>query len=182
METNIDVVMARLEPYLELFDTILRHGHSQYEQYPASLVVDHDASTQAHCTNRHIIVEAHNVLDDLPLVRHIEVRQQNLWLFESANSVVRFKKTDEVGISSNYPTSQATAFDDGEELPGLPVAPTRLTVGYLLDETGIGYMRSQVSLPTKRGAIWCAAIIPSHSREANEGAWYPVTKQLSSPI
>lgn len=177
METNIDVVMGRLEPYLDPFDTILRFGHQTYEAYPSDLVLDHDASTQAHCTYRHILAEAHRVLGEMSGIEHLEIRGQNLWLFKEANVVCRFKKTDENGVSANYPTSQAKDFDAGKELPGLPPAPTRLTVGYLLDPVGVGYSRSQISLPTKRGALWCAAIVPHSEREADEQAWVEVTRQ-----
>ena len=161
METDIDVIMDRLAPYLDRLDAILRHGHATYERYAPEIVLDHDASTQAHCTFRHTLAEAHRILDELPSVRHMEIRGQNLWLIEPANSVIRFKKTDEDGVSSNYPTPQAVAFDEGEDLPRLPPKPTRLTAGYLLDATGTGFMRSQISLPTNRGAMWCAAIVPA---------------------
>lgn len=177
METDIEIVMGRMAPYLDQINAVLRHGHGVYETYPADIVIDHDSSTQAHCTFRHTLAEAHRVLDDLPNVRHMEIRGQNLWLLESANVVVRFKKTDEDGVSSNYRTPQAVAFDGGEELPGLPPMPTRLTAGYLLDGTGTGFVRSQISLPTNRGALWCAAIVPLDAREADEAAWYEVTRQ-----
>jgi hypothetical protein len=52
---------------------------------------------------------------------------------QAFNAVIRFKKTDEDGVSSNYPTPQAKAFDRSEELTGLPAAPTRLIIGYLLN-------------------------------------------------
>lgn len=178
METDIEVLMGRIEPYLDTLDGILRRGHKTYETYPAEIVLDHDASTQAHCTYRHILKEAHLTLDGLPNVEHMDLRGQNLWLFRDANVVCRMKKTDENGVSTNYPTPQAVAFDEGDELPGLPAAPTRLTIGYLLDATGTGYARSQVSLPTRRGALWCAAIVPSTMREADDRAWYEVTKQM----
>jgi hypothetical protein len=177
VETDIEVVMERLSEYLDRFDAILRHGHAVYEQYPPAIVLDHDASAQAHCTFRHTLAEAHRVLSGLPNVRHMEIRRQNLWLIETANAVVRFKKTDEDGVSANYPTPQAQAFDDGQDLPGLPQKPTRLTAGYLLDATGTVFTRSQISLPTNRGAMWCAAIVPLDSREASEAAWQEVTRQ-----
>lgn len=177
METDINAIMGALTPYLDLFDGILRHGHSSYEDYPASLVIDHDASTQAHCTNRHVLAEAHRVLDELPGVSHKEIRGQNLWQIDPANVIVRFKKTDEDGVSANFPTRQARAFDRGGQIPGIPAEPTRLTAGYLLDTTGMGYMRSQISLPTRRGVIWCAAIIPAANREAEETAWHEVQRQ-----
>ncbi|NQW08902.1 MAG: hypothetical protein HQ481_03330 [Alphaproteobacteria bacterium] len=177
METKISVVMERIEPYLDLFDRIVRHGHEVYSSYPPDIAVDLDSSAQAHCTYRHIKAEAHSVLDELPGVRHVDMRGQNLWLIEPANIVCRFKKTDEDGVSTNYPTPQAKAFDRGDDLPGLPLEPTRLTIGYLLDAAGIGFVRSQVSLPAGRQTLWCAAIVPADAREVGETAWYEATKQ-----
>jgi hypothetical protein len=176
MQTNISAVMSGLTDYIDIFDGILRHGHETYERYQPEFVVDHDASTQAHCTFRHILSKALGELSDLPDVKHFDIRGQNLWLIEAANAIIRFKKTNENGLSSNYPTSQAVAFDEGETLPGLPTEPTRLTIGYLLDATGTQFVRSQVSLPLK-GVGWCAAIIPSSLRNEDEMAWYEVTKQ-----
>lgn len=177
METDIRKVMDGLAQYLGHFDAILRHGVEVYEKYPSDIAIDHDASAQAHCTFRHILAEAHRVLDELQHVRHMEVRGQNLWLFESANTIIRFKKTDEDGLSSNYPTSQALSFDYGDELPGILPSPTRLTAGYLLDNTGSAFVRSQISLPTRRATMWCAAIIPEEQRQVGEAAWYEVTRQ-----
>lgn len=178
METNIDVLMTRIEPYLDVFDGILRRGHATYEKYPPEIAVDHDASTQAHCTYRHILAESQLALGSISNIQHIDIRGQNLWLFKNENVVCRMKKTDENGVSSNYPTLQAQDFDEGKELPGLPAAPTRLTIGYLLDATGSGFLRSQVSLPTRRGVMWCAAIVSGELREVGERPWYEVTKQL----
>ena len=92
MQTDIHTVMNKLSPYLGRFDTILRHGHAIYEGYSPEIVVDHDASTQAQCTHRHILVKAHHELDELPNVHHTESRGQNLWFFEDANVVCRFSR------------------------------------------------------------------------------------------
>lgn len=59
METNIEIVMGRMDLYLARIDTVLRHGHTIYETYDPAIVLDHDASTQAHCTFRHTLAEAH---------------------------------------------------------------------------------------------------------------------------
>lgn len=177
METDIFKVMEQIEGYLVPFDEILRHGHAAYEGYPAEIVLEHDASTQAHCTYRHILAEAHRRLDDDGNVRHFEIRGLNLWLLERENVIVRFKKTDENGVSSNYPTKQARDFDRGEDLPGLPVEPTRLNVGYLLDDLGVGFERSQVALPVGKSTLWCAAIVPTDEREVGEAIWADVTRE-----
>lgn len=169
--------MARVSPHLDVWDGILRRAHSKYASYPPEIVIDHDSSTQAHCTFRHILAEAHRLYDQVPGIRHFEVRGQNLWLYEDANVIVRFKKTDEDGVSSNYPTKQALDFEKGMPLPGLPLEPTRLNIGYLLDSTGLGFVRSQVALPVGTRIFWCAAVIPQDERLSGQRSWHNVTRE-----
>ena len=177
MDSNIDVVMDRVSPYLDVWDGLLRQGHSTYTSYPPEFVIDHDSSTQAHCTFRHILAEAHRTFDDAPRTRHFEVRGQNLWLFEDVDVLIRFKKTDENGVSSNYPTKQACDFERGFALPGIPPAPMRLNVGYLLDDTGLTFVRSQVAFPAGKRTLWCAAIIPQDKRLPGQSRWHNVTRE-----
>ena len=177
MITDITVVMPRLLPYIDILDGILRHGHDSYLQYPPSLTIDHDRSAQAHCTYRHIRAEALRAFQNDPSVRHFDIQGQNLWLIEPANALIRFKKTDQDGVSSNYPTRQAQDFEDGLDIPGLPPEPTRLTAGYFLDETGLGFVRSQISFPLRSGVLWCAAIVPKTDRAVGGSAWIDITRQ-----
>lgn len=181
MDNDIQAVMNRVSLYLDQWDGILRWAHSVYTRYPPEFVVDHDSSTQAHCTYRHILAEAHRVFAGARDARHLELRGQHLWLFEPADVVIRFKKTDAGGISTNYPTKQAKDFENGEPLPGLLPAPTRLNVGYLLDATGLGFVRSQVALPIGRSTRWCAAIVPQAERQPKESRWRDVTRQPHLP-
>ena len=100
-----------------------------------------------------------------------------LWLFETASVVIRFKKMDEDGRSRNYPTRQARDFDAQLELPGLPPKPDRLTVGYLLDETGTEFVICQIARPDGREALWCGAIVPRGDRKPGDRIWIDVTRQ-----
>jgi hypothetical protein len=172
VETGIDELMNRLSPNLNSLDEILRYGDNTYsEHYSIEAKLDHDASTQAHCTHRHIMAEAHRKLDDLPLISSLSISSTELWFFEELNIILRFKKTDKYGKSSNYQTDWQKSYDRGEELQGLPQQPTRLTAGYVLDDFGVNYVRSQIVLPSiKKGAIWCAAINPEE-----DGAWEDVS-------
>lgn len=172
---SITEVMVKVEPHLDLWDAVVRHGHAVYQSYPPEIAIDFDASTQAHCTYRHILAEAFRAFEGNTL--HFDIRGLKLWLFEQAEVVIRLKKMDADGRSSNFPTRQALAFDRGAELPGLPSGPTRLTVGYLLDETGSSCLRTQVSLPVGRGVGWCAAIVPTQDRLEAEPIWVDVTRE-----
>ena len=177
MDTDIDAVMGRVSPHLDVWDDILRGAHSVYKSYPPELVIDYDSSAQAHCTHRHILAKARQICLDEPNIRHFELRRLNLWLFEDAGALVCFKKTDENGASSNYSTRQARDFENGETIPGLPPEPTRLNVGYFLDVTGLGFVRSQVALPVGRGTLWCAAIVPQDDRQSGQCKWLDVTRE-----
>jgi hypothetical protein len=111
-------------------------------------------------------------------VRLIEVRGLKLWLFEEANAVIRWKKMDEDGLVRNYPTEQARGFDAGWDLPGLPMPPVRLTVGYLLDATGIEFIRTQIAKPAgRRKTMWNAAVFPREERKPGERVWHDITRQ-----
>lgn len=177
VDTDIEVVMGRVSPHLDVWDGILRRAHFKYASYAPEIVIDHDSSTQAHCTFRHILAEAHRLFGGVKGIRHFEIRGQHLWLFEDANALVRFKKTDLDGVSSNYPTRQALDFENGVPLPDLPPEPTRLNVGYLLDDTGIGFVRSQVAIPVGKRTLWCAAIVPQVERVSGQSRWQNVTRE-----
>ena len=86
---------------------------------------------------------------------------------------------DEDGKSRNYPTKQAKAFDNNEQLDGLPPVPTRVSVGYLLDATELAVERVQVARPNGKYVDWCAAIVPTGMSGSPATRWEEVTKQSS---
>lgn len=178
METDIEILMGRLEPRLQALHNITHHGHDMYLGLPTSHTVEYDTSTQAQITYQHILAEARHQLDDLADVRFLDIKNLKVWLLEKENIVIRFKKTDGQGLSRNYPTGQARDYEAGREIPGLPQAPTRLTVGYMLDDTGLEIERTQISLPNGRKTMWCAAIIGTLGEEDEMTyGWEDVTKQ-----
>jgi hypothetical protein len=84
-----------------------------------------------------------------------EINGLKVWIV-GADAVIRWKKMDEDGYSSNYPTKQARDFDRGELLPGLPDPAVRLTAGYLLDPTQTQFVRAQIAKPRgKRIEVRC---------------------------
>jgi hypothetical protein len=85
---------------------------------------------------------------------------------------------DEDGLVRNYPTKQARDFDAGWDLPGLPMPPVRLTVGYLLDATGIEFIRTQIAKPAgRRRTLWNAAVFAREERKPGDRVWHDVTRQ-----
>jgi hypothetical protein len=47
--------------------------------------------------------------------------------------LIRFKKLDDDSLPRNYPTLAAKDWDIGEDLPGIPSSPQRLSLGYRLN-------------------------------------------------
>jgi hypothetical protein len=141
------------------------------------VLIELDKRAQAACTYSHMGADADRRFLGKDGITPIDIRGQKLWLFEAVNAVVRLKKMDEDGRTRNYPTKQARDFDRGYDLPGLPMPPVRLTAGYLLDPTGVNFVRTQISRPVGRGTMWCAAIVPAEERKADERAWRDVTRQ-----
>lgn len=170
-----DVLNSLGDHRLDEFDRIMRSAHERYRSYPPEQLIEHSPRTAATATYDHIVAEADRIYIDQSDVRPLEIRGLKLWLFGDLE-VIRFKRMDEGGRSRRYPTKQARAFDAGEELPGLPPPPTRLTVGYLLDRTGTEYIRSQIALPLGRGIGWCAAIVPESERVPDQKIWTEVVR------
>jgi hypothetical protein len=170
--------MDALDAHLDDFDQIARIAHGRYRAYAPADLIELDSRAQAVCTYCHMVAEADRRFLGRPGIRLFEIRGLKIWLFEEANALIRWKKMDEDGLHRNYPTKQARDFDAGRELPGLPMPPVRLTVGYLLDVTGADFVRSQIAKPAgRRRALWCAAIVPFEERKEGERAWRDVTRQ-----
>ncbi len=174
---SISELMNAVGETLDDFDQIMREAHLRYLRYDAADLVELDNRAQAACTYAHVVAGADRMFDGRSDILPIEIRGLKLWLLKNADIVVRFKKMDENGWSRRYPTSQAKAFDAGKVLPNLPMPPVRLTVGYLLDRTGIEFRRSQVARPEGRSIAWCAAVVSSENRKIGEPIWVDVTKQ-----
>lgn len=176
---NMDETMDALSGYLNEFDQLLRAAHARYRAYKPEDLLEHDRRAQAACTYAHAVAEAERRFLGREKVRPIEVRGLKLWLLDDANAALRLKKMDEDGASRNYPTKQAEDYDAGKQLPGLPMPPVRLTAGYVLDELGTGFLRTQLARPTgKKNIMWCAAIVPTEKRKSGERIWVEVTRNM----
>jgi hypothetical protein len=177
---TLEQVMTALGEALDELDQIARSAHALYRSYPANVLVDHDPRAQATCTYAHMSAEAARRFTGRDSIRELDIRGLKLWLFKDANTVIRLKKMDEDGLTKNYPTEQAKDFDKGNDLPGLPMPPMRLTAGYLLDATSTVFVRTQVARPVgRKKTLWCAAVVPFEERMQGEAIWKDVTRQGS---
>lgn len=173
---SIGAVMGRMEPFINDLDRIPRIAHATYRSYKPEHLIEHDLRTQANCIYVHMVAEAERTFEKYPNVRKMDLGGLLIWLFED-HTAVRFKKMDDSGKSRNYQTKQAKAFDSNLQLAGLPPAPTRIAVGYLLDPTALGVERTQIARANGKLVDWCAALVPTELREAGEAGWHEITRQ-----
>lgn len=181
-DSSIESVMERIAHLLPDFDHVVRTGYAKYRAYPAEFLIDHSTRTAANCVYDHILAHALVAFDEKPGIRPIEAPGGlRLWVVDDA-VVFRIKKMDEDGKSRNYPTKQAKAFDRMRTIDGVPDAPVRVNVGYLLDATATQIRRVQVARPNGPNVDWCAAILPEEARREGEQHWEEVTKQIRMEV
>lgn len=177
MIDTIEAVMRRLEPLLDDLDAIPRASHGVYRSYNPKHRIEHSPRAQATCIYDHMVAEAERRFDQRDGIRQLDIRGLKLWVVDQ-HTVIRFKKMDEDGTTSNYPTRQARDFDCNLELEGVPPKPIRVSVGYLLDPTATAIERVQVARPNGRKRVdWCAAIVPTAERQDAGTPWIEITRQ-----
>jgi hypothetical protein len=175
---SLNAAMERLEPLLDVFDSIPREAVAFYQTYPPKVLIEHSKRTAATCTYDHMVASAERKFLDRADVKPLVIQGLRLWLIgKDQHTVIRWKKMDEDGRGRNYPTKQAEDFDKQLELEGLPPKPTRITAGYLLDESGTTVRRVQLARPNGKNVDWCAAIVPKDERVDGAKLWIDVTNQ-----
>lgn len=157
-ERSLEEVMTRMDPLLDDVHGMMHAALATYHKTPPELLIDHDKSTAAHNVWCYMQAEAERRLLKYPRVVLKNIRGMKVWIVEDF-AVMRLKKLDEEGRSSNYRTVQQDEFDRGDDLPGLPPAAARIVAGYVLDKAERNVDWVLVARPT--GAAmprWCVAI------------------------
>jgi hypothetical protein len=173
-----NAVMERLEPFLDIFDSIAREAVALYQTYPPKLRIEHSKRAAATCTYDHMVAAAERKFLNRGDIKPLTIQGLKLWLIgKDHHTVIRWKKMDEDGRSRNYQTKQAEDFDKQLELEGLPPKPTRITVGYLLESAATAVQRVQLAKPSGKNVDWCAAIVPTDKRVDGAKIWVDVTNQ-----
>lgn len=148
----------RLEPYLSVLAAIVRRGFATYQdKYPSEVKAAHDGAAAAKCIHRHVLEELAIGIDGLSGLAIVNARGLMV-LNVHDRAVLRFKKMDEEGYSSSYPTDQAKRFDRQLSLPHIPPAATRLTFGYETDLAFSTIVRILAACPLGPRTHWCAQI------------------------
>ena len=174
---TINDAMSALDPHFDEIDIICRGGLETYRKYPPEFLIEHDRRAEASCIYSHMVAHAERELTTKAGIVFKDIKGLKVWIVGEI-ATIRFKKMDEDGRARNYPTKQAQDFDKQLALPGIPMPPLNLVVGYLPDPTGTQVERVQVARPMGRAIDWCAAITPVAERAVSGARWYDVTRQV----
>jgi hypothetical protein len=93
----------------------------------------HSSRTRANILYDLMVIEARKEFDGVKNTRIIDAPMGVTLIEIDEKVLIRCKKLDDEGLPSNYPTERAKDYDDGDDLPGIPPAPQRLTLGYRLN-------------------------------------------------
>ena len=173
---SMNDAMSALDPHFDELDGICRGGLATYRRYPAEFLVELGLRAGAACVYDHMVAHAERVLTPKAGIVFKNIKGLKVWIVGGV-ATIRFKKMDEDGRARNYPTKQAQDFDRQIPLPGIPLPPLNLTVGYLPDATGTQVSRVQVARPMGKNTDWCGAIVPVDEREVGGMRWIDVTRQ-----
>lgn len=171
MSRSMEQILGEMEPYLPTLDEITRSAHKKYRERDPIDHVEFSKRTERSVIYDYIVLDADKRFSITPDIVPLEVQQLKVWFFSRENVLVRFKRMDESSRTRNVETVQALAYDAQEELPNFPVAADRLTVGYILDRTGVNYVTTRIGRPQGKTWDWCVTIVSEDSRIEGMPIW-----------
>ncbi|WP_156461338.1 hypothetical protein [Devosia sp. Root436] len=173
-EDDQNAAMVAIAPILPLVNDILNGAVEFYfgENYTDAARAQHTARAAANCIYSHaerLMLDAEGSRAGLHILDVRGLRVMN-WRDQA---LLRFKKVDGNGRSSNYQTKQQQDYDDQLPIPDLPDPAVRLTAGYELAPAGVGLNRVIISRRVGQGMFWSSQVIFLE----NEANWVDITPQ-----
>lgn len=157
-------VEKAVAPYAERLRDCITHGYDKWQEFgrrAGDLRAPLDGRARACFINRHIVSKVQAVFTDDHSVRVVDVRGFVELVILKARMIIRFKKLDKHGRSSNIlTTAQRNWFRAQEKLPEMPPAAVRLIAGYVLDDLTANLNRVLVTMPNGPSAVMWKIDLP----------------------
>ncbi len=139
-----DEVISVVEPYSEQLYSIGAEPFAEYmEKYPNLAI--HSTRTRANIIWDLMVNRVHREFRGVSSTKIIVTRNGVVLLIVAEKVCIRFKKLNMGGFPSNFPTPAAINWDRGEDLPGIPSAPQRLSLGYKLNRLQTAVVEVQIT-------------------------------------
>lgn len=121
----------------EILDDLYSSIHQGFHEYATDYSKNadkHETRTVRMIINDHIADAVKQEFVESRLI-HQRVKGRNLFIYDD-KVILNFKKFDENLLSSNFPTKSAKAYNNQEELEGIPANLPRVELGYIPDPAG----------------------------------------------
>lgn len=128
-----DEVIAAIDPILESLYRIGAMPFSRYQAEYPNLEL-HSSRTRANILYDLMVDQARREFRGVRNTELIDPPSGVVLLAIEDRVCLRFKKLDDDGLPSNYPTLAARDWENGEDLPGIPSSLQRLSIGYRLNK------------------------------------------------
>lgn len=167
-EENQTRVMAAMEPHFPRIYPIFINALALYrDEYPSGVRVEHSDRTAANVVYDHVLAGFRR--EFLEEAGFTFLRVRGLIVLNIRDVIVaRFKKVNEDGVHRNFQTTQQQDFDRQVVIPGLPLAATRIVLGYQPDAAMSIVERVTVRAPFHD---WAAQIVET----GTEYSWTDIT-------
>ena len=126
-------VMAAIEPHFPLIYPIFTNALALYrDDYTSGVRVEHSDRTAANAVYDHVLAGFQREFTEKSGFTFLCMRGLHVLNIQDV-IVARFKKVNEDGVHRNFQTNQQKDFDGQVDIPGLPLAATRIVLGYQPD-------------------------------------------------
>lgn len=139
-----DQVITLIEPYSEPLYRVGSEPFARYlGEYPNLAL--HSPRTRANIVWDLMIDQVQQEFRGLRNTEILPGPSGTILLAIADKVCFRCKKLDDDGMPSNYPTAAAQRWDTDEDLPGIPSALERLSLGYKLNNLQTGVLAVQIT-------------------------------------
>lgn len=133
-----------IEPYSEQLYSIGADPFTEYMKKYPNLAI-HSTRTRANIIWDLGVDRVHRGFRGVSNTKIIVTKNGVVLLVIAEKVCIRFKKLSMAGFPSNFPTPAAVNWDRGEDLPGIPSAPQRLSLGYKLNRLQTAVVEVQIT-------------------------------------
>lgn len=158
-DSDQEEAMAAALPILPVIHAILSDSVSFYfgDAYSDEARAEHTERAMANCIYSHAEKRMLRAAEETKGLHAINVRGLHV-LNHQDKVLLRFKKVNANGKSSNYQTKQQQDYDDQLSFEEFPEPAYRLTAGYQMDASGSFLERVMVTRPIGRSVFWTSQV------------------------
>lgn len=177
MRISVERARGLLEPYHQRFRETISEAFEDWRRLPAGFLATQDVRSQRASIWCLMIHHVEAFFGSDPTVAVVRTNQSAFLIIRDA-VVVRLKKMDRGGNSSNIVTQTQLDWREQLEIPGVPAELPRIEVGYVPDALETGFVSLLVTHPDGEGVAWVYDIPSADEQGMGAGVDLRITPDL----